>query len=168
MADRDFTPQPSVDPRLVTRFEAKVLRDRACWEWTGYKLKGYGRFNMRGVVWYAHRLAWEIYVGAIPIGMQVLHSCDNPGCVNPAHLFLGSQADNMADMDRKKRRRMPSRTAAAKGESHGMAKLTNFEIRCIRKFAECGWEQYNIAKIFEVHPATISRILSGRRWKHVR
>ncbi len=92
---------------LADRFWIKVVRsgDDECWGWSGTTNKGYGRINVGGNMVLAHRVAWELTSGLIPPGMCVLHSCDNPPCVNPNHLFLGTHADNMRDMRAKGRHR---------------------------------------------------------------
>ena len=78
--------------------------DTECWVWTGSLFEsGYGRFSRSNKKLRAHRVSYEIYKGAIPDGMHVLHECDNPPCVNPNHLFLGTHLDNMKDMERKGR-----------------------------------------------------------------
>lgn len=95
---------------IATRFWRKVKRGPPdeCWPWTGRRGgRGYGRVGSCG----AHRLAWELTNGAIPAGLWVLHRCDNPPCVNPSHLWLGTHADNMADMRAKGR--------SARGDRHG-------------------------------------------------
>lgn len=94
----------------MDRFWEKVLITEDCWEWQGQSLPhGYGQFRVGTRATdpkeYTHRLAWSWANGPIPAGHNVLHRCDNPRCVRPAHLFLGTQADNVADMDAKGRRR---------------------------------------------------------------
>lgn len=89
---------------IEERFWAKVNKTDGCWEWTAHKLfNGYGRFSIRGATDYSHRVAWELGSGKYPTGKQVLHTCDNPGCVKMDHLFLGTLKENMADRNEKHR-----------------------------------------------------------------
>lgn len=82
----------------MERFWSKVNKTDGCWIWTAYRDdKGYGCFGFRGKVWKAHRVAYELATGPIPTGAHILHSCDNPSCVNPEHLRAGTHADNMRD-----------------------------------------------------------------------
>lgn len=97
---------------MEKRFWAAVLKTNTCWLWQNVLDKdGYGKINYpgpKGGYERAHRYSWELHYGPVPEGMQVLHNCDNPPCVNPAHLFLGTNADNVADRISKGRNRKPS------------------------------------------------------------
>src|SRR5258708_3055626 len=120
---------------LRARFNSKWLphpRSR-CWVWTASTVDGYGCIgNGAGKVEKAHRVSWELHKGSIPEGLCVLHECDNPLCVCPEHLFLGTKKDNSDDMIKKGRdRKVPCR-----GESNGMAKLTAADVADIRSSAE--------------------------------
>lgn len=85
-------------------FYVESVTAPGCWEWTGTKDKhGYGRVRVDQRKARAHRVAWEAFKGEIPAGLHVLHRCDNPGCVNPEHLFLGTHGDNMRDREAKGR-----------------------------------------------------------------
>ena len=100
---------------IAERFWRYVRKTDGCWEWTGAtQFPGYGKLGLGdgARVGYAHRISWELHYGSIPEGMEVLHRCDNPPCSRPDHLFLGSQADNLADMRAKGRAyRPPNRWA---------------------------------------------------------
>lgn len=131
-----------------------------CWEWTGTKNRdGYGQFG-RGVFLpkLAHRAAWVLTYGPIPEGMCVLHRCDNPGCVNPSHLWLGTHADNVADRHKK------CRTRVLRGEEQWMSKLTEDRVREIIASDNRG---VDLARRFGVSQATISMIRTKRRWRHI-
>jgi hypothetical protein len=117
------------------RFWLYVQKSKRCWEWTGYKnAKGYGIINLRGERVMAHRMAYELAGGSIPDGMFVLHHCDNPGCVKPKHLFLGTLADNNADMWAKEN----GRGGSMPGTGNHRAKLTEADVRAIRASNESG------------------------------
>lgn len=91
-------------PSVQERFLEKVEKTDTCWLWTGFvDAKGRGRFRFNGKSVSAHRVAYEIFVGEIPAGLKVCHTCDIPRCVRPKHLFLGTQKDNMADCKAKGR-----------------------------------------------------------------
>jgi hypothetical protein len=91
-----------ISPLLVKQFWSRIKRGPGCWEWQRGR-KGYGQVWLEGKKWYAHRLAYTLCRGEIPPGKSICHTCDNPRCVRPSHLWLGSQTDNMRDMGRKGR-----------------------------------------------------------------
>lgn len=94
-----------------------------CWEWQGFRLpKGYGRLSHKGKKYYTHRLSYELHVGPIPDGYMICHHCDNPPCVNPAHLFAGTAKDNSLDMVSKGRNWVPYGVWA--GTNNPQSKLT--------------------------------------------
>lgn len=137
--------------------------DDECWEWRGrLNEDGYGKLRFRSDDWAAHRLSWFLCFGEIPEGMCVLHHCDNPKCVNPVHLFLGTHADNMRDMAQKGRRKH-----IGCGEDNSSAKLTVSDVRCIHELRARGATQQAIADRFEVTQAHVSRILLGHVWENV-
>lgn len=129
-----------------------------CWEWTAAKMeRGYGVFSIGDKTYLAHRLAWQFSYGVIPEGLFMCHHCDNPGCVNPRHLFLGTQTDNMQDAAKKGR--------MARGDVHAQSKLTENEVLEIRKLLAQGERsQQDIGDEFDVHQATVSKIKLGARW----
>lgn len=146
-------------------FWAQVDKSGECWVWTGSRTSfGHGTFYPRDggpVRINAHRRSWEMHFGAIPEGLFVLHHCDNPPCVRPDHLFLGTQADNMQDALSKGRY---DRTLRARGEQNGQARLTADDVRAIRVELSKGRTSYSIAPDFGVNPATIWRIAIGQTW----
>jgi len=144
--------------KSIARFWRNVNIDKSgCWLWIGYCIKGpkllpYGRLNHK----LAHRLSWELYVGEIQKELCVLHKCDNPKCVNPWHLFLGTRLDNMKDRNAKLRQ--------ARGEKSGRAKLTEEQA----KYAKYSSEHPRVvAHKIGVTKSIIYNIRAGRIWKHV-
>lgn len=130
-----------------------------CWVWTGAKNPiGYGRFNANRRTRQAHRFSYEIHKGQIPAGLHACHKCDNPSCVNPDHLWLGTPGDNARDRDAKDR--------VQHGECHYAAKLTPDNVREIIESAG-RISQSELAERFRVDPSNISHILSGKRWKRL-
>lgn len=100
-------------------FRRTEVTEDGCWLWTGYRSPaGYGQAGYEGKVWLAHRLAWTLTNGPIPAGLQVCHACDRPPCINPAHLWLGTNADNSADKAAKGRARRPVLTHCPAGHEY--------------------------------------------------
>jgi hypothetical protein len=145
---------------LPVRFWPKVRKPKTdgCWQWTAYKNnKGYGVITVSGRQEMAHRISWILVNGEIPHGLFVLHACDNPECVNPNHLFLGTHADNMADMARK------GRAASRPGEEAYSAKITFAmadEIRSLSKSVP----RAKLAEMYKLHPITIWRVVTNKIW----
>ncbi len=134
-----------------------------CWEWTGgVDGCGYGQLRGNNVkLVKAHRFSYILANGEIPKGMCVLHTCDNPPCCNPDHLFLGTHADNSQDKVNK------GRQSKLKGERAGRAKLTDKNVREIRSLIAKGWVYTRIARRFGVGKSTIGYIGTGETWTHV-
>ena len=152
----------------VQRFELKyeVVTETGCWIWTAatYKSSGgdlYGNFQIDGALDGAHRAAWRLFVGPIPEGMHVLHRCDVSLCVNPAHLFLGTNQDNVDDKMRK------GRFKPMIGEKHGMAIFTEADVLDIRARYARGERQVDIAHAYGVERFPIYQIVHRRLWKHI-
>ena len=142
------------------RFEAKIQRSEdGCWLWLGSRnRRGYGYFYVNGGVVRAHRAAWEFANGPIPDGLLVCHTCDNPPCVRPDHLWLGTYVDNARDRDAKGR--MPVRA----GEAQSAARLTEDAVRQIRASK---LSQPALARQFGVSQRLIWAVLKGESWRHV-
>ncbi len=143
-------------------FFDKVLKTDGCWIWQGGKLNGYGFIQINYKRLYAHRLSYMIHKGDIPKGLLVCHSCDNPICVNPGHLWLGTKSDNSKDMWSKQR------NVVVCGEHHPHAKLTEDDVVKIRQLSMQGLLNREIAAIFNVHLTRIDAIKRHKSWKHVK
>ena len=191
-----------MDEKVIARFWAKVDKNGPipehcaelgpCWTWTAsVHGKGYGQVTIHGATKKAHRVSWELTNGPIPDGLCALHRCDNPRCVSVGHLFLGTNADNVADKMEKGRHRWvtgdahglrlhPERVARgdrsgarlhperlARGERNSNSKLIAADIIAIRQRLSAGDTQCSIAKSFGVSNKTISNIKKGLIWKHV-
>ena len=138
-----------------------------CWEWaTPGDVHGYGSFWLKGRQVKAHRAAWKLLVGEIPAGMCVCHKCDNPSCVNPSHLFIGTHADNMMDMAAKGR--AVGGTGAKYGRLHHKAKLTEKVIILARKRIANGERVTHIAKEYGCSHSAISNAVRGKTWPSAR
>lgn len=133
----------------------------ACWPWRGFiDHNGYGKMNAGGHKVFVHRFSYELRYGPIPDGLLVCHNCpdgDNPHCVNPTHMFLGSHADNSQDASRKGRMHP--------GERNGSAKLKEYQVREILNLATKSLAE--LAELYQVSEATISNVIRRKTWRHV-
>jgi hypothetical protein len=154
------------DAAAIARFWSYVDRGdpEDCWPWLrnahGGQM-GYGRFKSRGVNRAAHRVAWELTNGPIPEGIFVCHHCDNPPCCNPAHLFLGTQAENLSDRDQK------GRAVYKRGEQNGGAKLTEAQVLSIRQQVAAGDSQRSVATRLGVSQGLVQMIVRRKVWTHI-
>jgi hypothetical protein len=156
---------------LEERLWSHVVMSGDCWLWTGNtRSDGYGTLCVNGKKTAAHRLSWILAHGEIPKGdgfhgTCVLHTCDNRKCVNPAHLFLGTQADNLGDMTQKGRALHPRNdTSFRAGERHPNARLSETQVIAIRSDPRI---EIQIARAYGVGLMTINHIRHRRTWKHV-
>lgn len=144
------------------RFMAKVRVRQAneCWVWDASTNNcGYGQFRYAGKMRKAHRISYEFFIGTIPDGIQVCHKCDNPSCVNPNHLFLGTHTENMKDMAAK------GRAGVTLGKFNPNSKLTPDAVKAIR--ADTTKTTKQLGAEFGVSDVMISKIKTGRSWRHI-
>ena len=135
-------------------------RKNGCWEWQGCSHHGgYGALCIKGKWASAHRTAYTFWKGIIPKGLCVLHRCDNPSCINPDHLFLGTQADNAKDRNRKGR--------TSQGESFWRAKLTEKQVRAIRRRRAAGESLASLGREYGLRWQGIQNVVKRKTWKHV-
>lgn len=133
-----------------------------CWEWSGSRTsRGYGRFKIpTGKIMLAHRASYMVHKGEIPSGLYICHHCDNPCCINPDHLFAGTNADNMADCARK------GRSAGLRniGQVNGRSVISEIDAKVIAKSAE---PHKVLAQRYGVSRSTITHLKTGRTWRHI-
>ena len=133
-----------------------------CWLWIrGKQSAGYGLITHNGERMLAHRRSYELYKGKIPAKINCLHKCDNPACVNPDHLFLGTQKDNIHDAIKKGRNSPPPHI----GQAH--RKLKKEQVAEIKKLARENYTYRKLAEIFDVHHSTIYKILNNKMWVYI-
>lgn len=149
-------------PAFQRRFWSKVRKTAGCWIWTGSITGvGYGDIRLRSGLVSAHRASWLIANGgSVPRGRDICHRCDVRACVNPAHLFLGTRADNVHDCISKDRH--------ARGSRNGQSKLSEVQVRAILHRLSRGERQRVIAADFGIGREAVTKIKGGRRWRHVR
>lgn len=146
-----------VDDRIYLESQIERITESGCWIWVGgLTSEGYGQTWRRNGESYAHRLSYRIFIGPIPTGYFVCHTCDVKSCCNPSHMFLGTSDDNIADMLKKERN--------PKGEKHGCAILTEKQILDIRKDCRNGEA---IARSYGVSRTHVHRIKKKQVWKHI-
>ena len=169
----------NIDEKATSTFWSRVAKGGPdeCWVWQAGRVPyGYGAFYVRPRNYGTHVISWWIANKhkRIPNGYQVCHRCDNPPCVNPAHLFLGSVADNFHDSVKKGRRRHvrlpPANEHADKmprGSQHWNARLTEDVVREIRTRLADGQRQCEVMRAMSLPRRTVQEISSGRKWRHV-
>jgi hypothetical protein len=150
---------------IQNRFADKISFDidTGCWNWTAStrNVRGYGQIKYKDKMQLAHRVSWQIFYGEIPDGIFVCHKCDNPKCVNPTHLFLGTNQDNMNDMKAKGR----SKGGSPPGELNHQAKLTEENVKKIRTMYKTKqYTQKELASVFGVERTCIGKIVRNQRW----
>jgi hypothetical protein len=155
---------------VIERFWNKVEKTDSCWTWQGAKTRGgYGMFptaknHKLYDNYYVHRISYYLANGDFDARLRVCHRCDNPSCVNPDHLFLGTQSENMRDMFSKGRDNVQAKIV--RGEKHGQSKLNWDIVRAIRKeYAEGNISQGKLAKRYGVNQTTIRDVVLNKNWK---
>jgi hypothetical protein len=163
---------PGPKPRPVSeRFQEKwiFIAPTGCWDWTAsIDGNGYGKLGVKGKFKRASRISYELHKGPIPDGLCVLHTCDNPKCVNPDHLFLGTLAENTRDMMRKGRSKLGTNL---EGEKHGRAKLKAKDVLAIREMRRRHPGQSGVfdflVRWFGVSPSQACAVANGISWGHI-
>jgi len=145
------------------RFWGKVEKSPTCWLWrAGKRRRGYGHFWVKGRGIIASRFSWELANGPIPHDLNVLHACDNPPCVRPDHLFLGTKKENYDDSFNKGRSTQPRI-----GKANPISRLLESEIKEIRKRYESGETQPKLGQEFGVTRSAIGKVVRRETWRHV-
>ena len=152
--------RPNSPSALWDRVQVGAPND--CWPWTGtVRPNGYGSFSLNGRTVSTHRLAYRLATGVDPGRLVVRHRCDNPRCCNPAHLELGTFAQNTRDMHER------GRWCDRKGSNHPLAKLSEQQVLEIRRRRMAGERGVYLAAVFVVSPPTITRLAKNKGWTHV-
>lgn len=161
-----MAPAKSTGDLLVERFVSKIEKTPECWLWKGTTYNrpkiNYGKIQVCGKEYSAHRMSWKIFRGEVPLGMCVLHKCDVPLCVNPDHLWIGTSAENCRDREAK------NRSNHGSGEKIATAKLTAREVLEIRSKYDSSRGKYNrLAEEYGVDRKTIAQIVRRKTWQHI-
>ena len=158
----------STEERELPRFWEKVEKTETCWNWIAHKVgKGYGHFHSKGKEILAHRYSYELHKGKIAENLFVLHSCDNPSCVNPDHLWLGTKKDNRTDCESKGRAKLFGSKDAKKGEENNKTKLKESDVILIRSLKKEGKSFDELAQKFSIKKVTVRQIIHRKTWKHI-
>jgi HNH endonuclease len=147
---------------ILERFNLSCRKGRGCWQWIGAKSSsGYGHIRWHGKLFQAHRISKMLFDG-FDIGSDglVLHHCDNPLCVRPSHLFVGTASDNIRDAFKKKRIRRY-------GEYNSQSKLTDHEVRLARVLYSQGEKCSALSRRFHISYPVMNKVVLGKRWLHV-
>lgn len=156
-----------LDAVLIQRFWSKVRKTESCWIWTdSLRYDGYGRITYKNKTWYAHDLSYTIHFGCIQPGHYVCHirTCPSKSCVNPAHLYEGTPQQNSDDM---KALGNAGRKASEIGIDNPNVKLTEDQVRFIKRQLKNGQTQKSLAVQFNVYQSAISKIKNGVTWSHI-
>lgn len=152
--------------KAFSNFVELVALPDQCWQWLGGTSDfGHGRMKIAGTLVSPHRYIYEMFVGSLADSDKVLHTCDNPSCVNPLHLYKGNNSDNMKDCAARGRLGVQRDPSFTQGENRPTAKLNDDAVREIRKAPQS--EIRNLAKRFGVHRAVIYKVMKRQRWAHV-
>ena len=150
------------------RFWRFVTQTDGCWEWSGCRQShGYGQIGVERRIVYAHRLSWELHYGPIPAGLHVCHKCDNPPCVRPDHLFLGTRSDNLSDAAHKGR--LADRYTPF-GEQHAHAVVSDDIVRLIRSAYQKRRgtiSASDLGFVFHLSESQVFNVIHRRHWRHV-
>lgn len=167
----EYLASQGLSPTIEKRFWSKVKKTDGCWLWTASKLKtGYGKISprQRDIWWLAHRVSWMLHFGPLSSDILVCHHCDNPSCVRPEHLFLGTNTDNWVDSASKGR----AGFGICRGEDNPLSKLTEEKVKQIRKYLHPGVR--GITKLIGIEAirlrlseGCISKVIYRSTWKHV-
>ncbi len=158
-------PRNTREQTFATIMRRVNRQPNGCWEWPGkITTSGYGGVQQAKQQHYVHRFVWEQTNGPIPAGIFVCHTCDNPICCNPAHLFLGTPADNLRDARQKGRTVNPPRWV---GENHHAAKLTDADVLAIRRAYRDGESIISITRGSPVCRQSVANIVYERGWTHL-